>query len=233
MQSRCIATALHAINNILRASSCPSWIKHERLHLTPVYTHYIEIYTTSLVIAGAYDLVIYRRVSDAINGEQRRYLVLRDATIAPLGHVHTTPRLPQLLCDRSEAVLVATLAETAPPPDYPLEEQRREVVPLTAMFFTTAFVVRGTYYARPGWTLAEALERNTEDFLPLRHVQIFPIAGGAPIMRDFAALAHARIVALYQVAEPPAPPPPAPPEPAQPAPVSVEEAESQEAGTQD
>ncbi|MCS6939547.1 MAG: hypothetical protein RMJ55_12720 [Roseiflexaceae bacterium] len=192
------------------------------MRLTPVYTHYIEIYTSSLVIAGAYDLMIYRRVSDAINGEQRRYITLRDAMIAPLGHAHTTQRLPQLLCDRSEAVLVATLAEAAPPPDYPLEEQRREVVPLTATFFTTAFVVRGRYYARRGWTLAEALERNTEDFLPLRDVQIFPIAGGAPIMRDFAALAHARIVALYQVTEPSAPPSPAPPEPAEPAPVSGE-----------
>ncbi len=204
----------------------------ERLRLTPVYTHYIEIYTTSLVIAGAYDLVIYRRVSDAINGEQRRYITLREATIAPLGHPHTTQRLPGLLCDRSEAVLVATLSESAPPPDYPLEEQRREVVPLTARFFTTAFVVRGTYYVRPGLTLAEALERNTEDFLPLRNVHIFPIAGGSPIIRDFAALAHARIVALYQAAGAPAPPPPAPPEPAQPVPVSVEEGESQEPGTQ-
>lgn len=190
------------------------------MHLTPVYTHHIEIYTTSLVIAGAYDLVIYRRVSDAINGEQRRYITLRAATIAPLGHSHSTQRLPNLLCDRSEAVLVATLSEAAPPPDYPLEEQRREVVPLMAMFFTTAFVVRGTYYVRPGLTLAEALERNTEDFLPLRSVQIFPIAGGAPIVRDFAALAHSRIVALYQVAqvaEPPASVPSTLPEPTEPA----------------
>lgn len=194
----------------------------ERLHLTAVYTHHIEIYTTSLVIAGAYDLVIYRRVSDAINGEQRRYIMLRDATIAPLGHAHTTQRLMNLLCDRSAAVLVATLSEAAPPPDYPLEEQRREVAPLTAMFFTTAFVVRGKYYVRPGMTLAEALERNTEDFLPLRNVQIFPIAGGAPITRDFAALANSRIVALYQVAEPPAPTPSLPPESTEPAPASEE-----------
>ncbi|MCS7288603.1 MAG: hypothetical protein NZ699_05660 [Roseiflexus sp.] len=182
------------------------------MRLTPVYTHLIEIYTTSLVIVGAYDLVIYRRVSDAINGEQRRYITLRDAMIAPLGHAHPTQRLPQLLCDRSEAVLVAALAEAAPPPDYPLEEQRREVTPLMAVFFTTAFVVRGTYYVRPGWTLAEALERTPEDFLPLRNVQIFPIAGGPPITRDFAALAHSRIVALYQLAEPPAAKPSAPSE---------------------
>ncbi|NWG20884.1 MAG: hypothetical protein HXY39_11240 [Chloroflexi bacterium] len=153
------------------------------------------------MIAGAYDLSFYRRASDAINDEQHRYLVLRDATIVPPGHAQKSQRLPQLLCDRSEAVLVATIAEAAPPPDYPREEQRRGVAPVTVMFFTTAFVVRGTCYLRPNLPLTEALERVTEDFLPLRGVQIFPIAGGASIMRDFAALSRARIVALYQVAE--------------------------------
>ncbi len=189
-----------------------------RRNLTLRYTHHIEIYTTSLVIAGAYDLTIYRRVSDAINGEQRRYLTLRDATIVPLGHHPTTQRLAQLLCDRSNAVLVATLAEAPPPPDYPLEEQRREVVPLTAMFFTTAFVVRGTCYVRPGLTLTEALERLMEDFLPLRSVQIFPIAGGTPIPRDFAALARDKIVAFYQIAASPTTAPSADAEPKEPVP---------------
>lgn len=194
--------------------------------LEPIYTHYIEIYTTSLVITGAYDLAIYRRVSDAFNGEQRRYITLREATIALPGHAHTTQRLPQLLCDRSEAVLVATVAEAAPPPDYPLEEQRRGVVPLKAVFFTTAFVVRGTYYVRPRLTLAEALERNTDDFLPLRSVHIFPVTGGSPILRDFCALAHSRIVAFCQVAEPPMPESAVSSEPAELASVTPEEHES-------
>ena len=115
-------------------------------------------------------------------------------------------------------MLVATLTEAPPPPDYPLEEQRREVVPLTAMFFTTAFVVRGTCYVRPGLTLTEALERLMEDFLPLRSVQIFPIAGGTPIPRDFAALARDKIVAFYQIAAPPMPAPLAATEPEEPVP---------------
>lgn len=113
---------------------------------------------------------------------------------------------------------MATLAEAPPPPDYPLEEQRREVVPLTAMFFTTAFVVRGTCYVRPNLTLTEALERLMEDFLPIRGVQIFPIAGGTPITRDFAALARDKIVAFYQLAAPP-PAPPSVAELEEPAPV--------------
>src|SRR5262245_66551886 len=107
--------------------------------MSEIYTHRIEIYTTSLVIAGAYDLLIYRRVSDAINGEQRRYIPLRDATIAPLERAQQAQRVPMLLADRSEALLVATLAEAAAPADYPREEQLRGVVPVTAMLFTAAF----------------------------------------------------------------------------------------------
>ena len=176
-----------------------------------LFTHNIEVYTASLVISGAYDLAIYRRVSDAINGEQRRYIALRDAAIAPLERATQSQRVPSLLVDRGEAILVATLAEAAPPPDYPREEQLRGVVPVTAMLFTTAFVVRATMHKRPDLTLPEAIERISDDFVPLRNVQIFPLLGGfAPIARDFAALALARIVALYQV-DAPAPQPPAPP----------------------
>src|SRR5919112_1003456 len=81
--------------------------------MSELYTHRIEIYTASLLIAGAYDLTIYRRVSDAINGEQRSYLPLRDATIAPLERPQQVQRVPSLLVDRGEALLVATLAEAA------------------------------------------------------------------------------------------------------------------------
>ena len=93
--------------------------------MSDMYTHRIEIYTTSLLIAGAYDLAIYRRASDAINGEQRRYIPLRDATIAPLERPQQAQRVPSLLADRGEALLVATIAEAAPPEDYPREEQLR------------------------------------------------------------------------------------------------------------
>jgi hypothetical protein len=191
--------------------------------MSDIYTHRIEIYTASLLIAGSYDLTIYRRASDAINGEQRRYIPLRDATIAPLERPQQVQRVPHLLADRGEALLVATIAEAAPPEDYPREEQLRGVVPVTTMLFTSAFVVRATMHTRPNMSLAEALERITDDFVPLRSVQVFPLMGGfPPLTRDFAALARSRIVALYQV-DAPAPPVPAPQAPvAQPVPPAEE-----------
>jgi hypothetical protein len=193
--------------------------------MSELYTHRIEIYTASLLIAGSYDLTIYRRVSDAINGEQRHYIPLRDATIAPLERPQQAQRVPSLLVDRSEALLVATVAEAAPPADYPREEQLRGVVSITAMLFTAAFVVRATLHKRPDLQLAEALERITDDFVPLRNVQVFPLLSGfPPLQRDFAALARARIVAVYQ-ADAPAPPAPPP----APAPAEQDEPPAEEA----
>jgi hypothetical protein len=185
--------------------------------VSDIYTHRIEVYTTSLVIAGAYDLSIYRRVSDAINGEQRRYIPLRDATIAPLERAQQAQTVPYLLVDRNEALLVATLEEAAPPADYARDEQLRGVVPVVAMFFTAAFVVRATFHKRPDLTLPEALERFNDDFVPLRSIQVFPLLSSfPPLQRDFAALARARIVALYQLAETPPTAPPTPPAEAEP-----------------
>src|SRR6185436_16695590 len=159
---------------------------------------------SSLVIGGAYDLTIYRRVSDAVNGEQRRYIPLRDATIAPMERVQQAQRVPHLLVDRGEALLIATLQEAIPPSDYARDEQIRGVVPITAMFFTTAFVVRATFHKRPDLTLPEALELLTDEFVPLRGIQVFPLLSGfPPLARDFAVLARSRIVALYQVADTP------------------------------
>lgn len=170
--------------------------------MSDIYTHRIEIYTSSLTIAGSYDLSIYRRVSDAVNGEQRRFLPLRDAAIAPLERAGQAQLVPHLLVDREDAVLVATVEEAVPPPGYPREEQLRGVVPVAAMLFTEAFVVRGTFHKRPDLTLVEMLERVTDDFIPLSDVQIFPLLGGSPpVSRDFAALARSRIVALYQIAD--------------------------------
>jgi len=180
--------------------------------MSELYTHRFEIYTASLVIAGAYDLTIYRRVSDAVNGEQRRYIPLRDATIAPLERTQQAQRVPHLLVDRGEALLVATLQEAEPPGDYARDEQVRGVVPIVAMFFTTAFVVRATFHKRPDLTLPEALERLTDEFVPLRNIQVFPLLSGfPPLTRDFAALARGRIVALYQLSEAPEPTAPTPP----------------------
>lgn len=172
--------------------------------MSELYIHQIEVYTASLVITGAYDLSIYRRVSDAINGEQRQYIPLRDATIAPLERAQQVQRVPYLLVAREEVLLVTTISEAPPPADYPREEQVRGVVAIAAMFFTPAFVVRATFHKRPDLTLPETLERITDDFVPLRNIQVFPlVAGFPPLNRDFAALARARIVALYQLAEVP------------------------------
>jgi hypothetical protein len=171
--------------------------------MSEVYTHQIEVFTADLAITGAYDLMLYRRVSDAINGDQRRYIPLRNATIGPLSRQGQVQNIPTMLFDRSEAVIVTALAEAEPPAEYPREEQIRDALPLTAMFFTQAFAVRGTFYRRPNHSLTEALERLSDDFLPLRRAQIFTINGSmASIERDFAALARTRIVALYQVADP-------------------------------
>jgi hypothetical protein len=198
--------------------------------VSEIYTHRIEIYTDSLLIAGSYDLAIYRRVSDAMNGEQRRFLPLRDATLAPLLRAQQVQRVPHLLIDRSEVLLVATVEEAARPPNYPREEQIRGVEPVAAMFFTTAFVVRATFYKRPDLSLPDALERVTDDFLPLKHVQIYPLVGGfPPLGRDFAALARSRIVALYPLAE--LEPPELGMHPAEAGP-PVEEHENEEAGTE-
>ncbi len=179
--------------------------------MTEIYTHRVEIYTSSLVIAGSYDLTIYRRVSDAINGEQRQYIPLRDASIAPLERPQQVQRVPHLLVARDEALLVTSVSEATPPENYPREEQVRGVVPIAAMFFTPAFVVRATFHKRPDLTLPEAIERISDNFVPLRGIQVFPMVSGfPPLARDFAALARARIVALYQLAEAPMPAPPLP-----------------------
>jgi hypothetical protein len=174
-----------------------------------LFTHRIEIYTSSLIISGAYDLAIYRRVSDAINGEQRQYITLRDATIAPLERPQQVQRVPQLLVDRAKTLLIATLEEATPPEDYPREEQLRGVVPITAMLFTAAFVIRATLHKRPDLTLHETIERFNEDFMPLRTVQVFPLLSGfPPLTRTFAALACSQIVAVYEIDAPaPAAPP--------------------------
>lgn len=192
------------------------------------YTHQVEVYTTSLVVSGAYDLPIYRPVSEAFNGEQRRYIPLRDATVAPLERSQQSQRVPHLFVDRSEALLVTTLEEATPPDDYVRAEQIRGIVPVVVMFFTTAFVVRATFHKRPDLSLVEALERIADDFVPIHDVQVFPLLSSfPPLNRATAALARSRIVALYQLAEGPlmGGPPPMP-TPMEEEPVYDPEAES-------
>jgi hypothetical protein len=186
--------------------------------VSDIFTHQIEIYTSSLLISGAYDMAIYRRLTDAVSGEQRAYVPMRDATVAPLERQQQAQRVPHLLVDREDIWLVAGLEEAAPPPDYLPPEPPRGLVPITAMFFTDAFVVRATLYKRPDLNLAEALERQTNEYLALTSVQVFPLTGGfAPVTRAVAALLRARIVAVYQVGEQPRPAPAPTSAPGQPA----------------
>jgi hypothetical protein len=170
--------------------------------MTDIFTHRIEIYTEYLVIVGSYDLSLYRRVSDALNGEPRRYIPLRDATVAPLVRPQQAQRVPQVLIDRSEIILMASIEEAAPPPDYPRDEQVRGVEPVAAMLFTGSFALRATFHKRPNLSLSEALERLDYDFMPLSNVQIYALGGQfAPQTRQFAAVAASQIGVLYPVGE--------------------------------
>lgn len=188
--------------------------------MSDIFTHQIEIYTSSLLITGSYDMAIYRRLTDAVSGEQRAYVPMREATVAPLERQQQAQRVPHLLVDREDIWLVAGLEEAPPPLGYLPPEPPRGLVPITAMFFTDAFVVRATLHKRPDLNLAEALERQTNEYLALTGVQIFPLTGGfTPVTRAVAALLRQRIVAVYQVGEVPRPASAAPPQPADDAPV--------------
>jgi hypothetical protein len=167
--------------------------------VTELFTHRIELITSRLAINGAYDLAIYRRASDALNGEPRRYIPLREAAVATIEQPAQAQRVPLLFVDRLEAILVAAIAEASPPEDYPRDEQLRGVEQIATMIFTNAFVVRATVYKRPDMSLADWLDRQTDDFLPLSNVTVLPFGGGfAPFTRAFAAIAREQIVALYQ-----------------------------------
>lgn len=172
--------------------------------MTTLYSHRVEVYTHALVISGWYDMTIYRRVSDALNGEQRRYIPLRDASVTPLELPSTTQRVPTLLVDRSEMVVVATLEEAAPPPGYDRDDIVHMRQPRSGMFFTNNLVVRATVHTRTDLELLEQLERLEEDFVRLSKVQIYPLRGGPSFSRDFAILKRVSIAALYVLGESPA-----------------------------
>ncbi len=166
--------------------------------MSEIFTHRVEVFTAGLTITGAYDLAIYRRVSDAFNNEQRRFIPLRDATIAPFMLPEQPQRAASLLLDRNEVVLVATIAEATPPASYAREEQHRDMVPVIGTFFTDTSVVRATFYHRPNQTPLDTFELPGDEFLPLSGAQIMPLLGGyAPLVRSFAAIALSRIVAFY------------------------------------
>ncbi len=161
------------------------------------FTFKVEVYTEGLLITGSYDLPMYRRVSDTLNSGMYRYVTLRDATIAPLNRPQQGQHVESLLIDWSTALLVATLAEPAPPPGFAEETAPRDLQPM--MFFTSHFALRGNFFHRPDMDLADSMQRQTDDFIPLSAVQIFPIQGGQNLNRSFACLRRDRVEALYAI----------------------------------
>lgn len=159
------------------------------------YTFTIEIYTSAVVFTGSYDLPLYRRVSDALNSRLHRFIALRDATIAPLGRPQHAQRVPQILVDWSDALLVATVDEPTPPPDFQMPTPPRDTQPM--MFFTSAFALRADFFKRTDRQLIEMLDELNEDFIALSNVLIFPHTGGSPLNRDFVCLNQHHIQALY------------------------------------
>ncbi|MCG8347591.1 MAG: hypothetical protein MI924_07395 [Chloroflexales bacterium] len=161
-----------------------------------LYTFRIEVYTSGLLISGSYDLPLYRRVSDALNSGMHRYITLRDATLASQSHPQQVQRIPQLLVDWGNALLVATLEEPSPPPDYePTTPVSRDIQQM--MFFTSHFALRAYFHKRPNLDLAATLEELTDDFIPLSDVQVFSLSGGLSVTRQFACLNREHIQAMY------------------------------------
>ncbi len=186
------------------------------------YSFTIEVYTSALQVTGSYALPLYRRVSDALNSRLHRFIALREASVGPLGKPQHAQRVPQILVDWSDALLVATLSEPPPPPGFQTPAPPRDTQPM--MFFTAAFALRADFYKRTDMELVEMLGEMTDDFISLSNVTIFPLQGGAPISRGFVCLNRHRIQALYavgaQIANAPVPASldPAPAQPALPPP---------------
>lgn len=200
------------------------------------YTFTVEVYTDALVVTGSYDLPLYRRVSDALNSGLHRFITLRDASVAPLWRPQQAQRVPQILVDWSGALLVATIAEPPPPPDFHVPTLPRDTQPM--MFFTSVFALRADFFKRTDMELVVMLSEMTDEFVPLSSVTIYPLQGGSPFGRDFVCLSRRRVQALYaigaeiahaplpapnpEVFVPPAVPTSPPPAESEPSPAAVE-----------
>lgn len=162
-----------------------------------IYIYRVEIYTPSLLMSGSLEVAPYRRMSDILNDSMSPYLVLKDAIISPISHPEQVQPVSHMFIDRQQIPIMTALREPAPPKDYtaPSTAGRFEVQQM--MFFTDSFVIRGNYYKRPDMTLQKSIENIVGMFVPVRSVNIFPISGGARIVREFACLGRAYIQALY------------------------------------
>jgi hypothetical protein len=180
--------------------------------MSETFTFKIEVFTEALLIAGSYDLPLYRRLSDAINSRLHRFVTLRDASVAPIWKPQQSQRVSQLQVDLGSALLVSVIEEPAPPPGFVSPAPLRDTQPM--MFFTAAFAMRADFFKRTDMELVAMLGEMTDDFIPLSKVTIYPLHGGAPLTRSFVCLSREQIQAFYAVGAPISPVPPPPPEPA-------------------
>jgi hypothetical protein len=187
------------------------------------YRFTVEVYTQALVFSGSFNLPIYRRVSDALNSRLQRFITLSDATVAPLWKPQQAQRVPRILVDWGDALLVATIEEPPPPPGFQTATPPRDARPM--MFFTPVFALRAEFYQRTDKDLAAMISEMTDDFVALTNASIFPLQGGSTMSRSFVCLSLRHLQALYGVgasvgpeALPAAPAPPfvAPPPPVDP-----------------
>lgn len=157
----------------------------------------IEVYTSTLLISGAYTLQLYRRLIDALNSAEHPYIRLTDAIVSRLERPQQAERVGELLVDLGNMLLVTVLHEPDPPASYrpAVQGAPREVVPV--MFFTSAFALQAKFYRRPDLRLEEMIERMNESFVPVKDVRVIPFHSPRSIGRDFACLGRAHIQALY------------------------------------
>lgn len=165
-----------------------------------MFTFRLEIYIGQLLISGNYEMLVYRRLSDALNSDLQRYISLKSAIVAPVDRPQKAERLKELLIDRHQIILVAPLKEPEPPPDFipppNIVRDQQQV-----MFFSAGFAVRGNFFTRPNLTLVETLNQTTDSFIPLNHVRVAPLDGRQPFSRDFVCLGRNHIQASYLISE--------------------------------
>lgn len=150
-----------------------------------------------LLISGDYEITIYRRLTDALNGEQNRFIVLKNAIIAPINRPQQAERIAELFVEHNQIVLAVPLKEPDPPKEFLKEQQPAPRQSGQAMFFTSHFALRGNFYKRVDLSEQETLNQMTDDFIPLTGVRFSPINGGQAQSRNFVCLARQQILAVY------------------------------------
>lgn len=171
--------------------------------MSDTFSFKIEVFTDSLLIAGSYDLPLYRRICDALNSRLHRFVTLRDASVAPIWKPQQSQRIPQVLVNLDSALLVAVIEEPQPPPDFLPTNLFRDTQPM--MFFTSAFALRADFVKRSDMEIVTLLSELNDDFISLSSAAIFPLNGGMPLNRVSVSLSRAHIQALFAIALPPAP----------------------------